>query len=149
MISKSMPNKIKNSKFNDARSTYNYIRNNMYVIEYDEWYEERAPRVRESEAYAKRFEKILKELTEWYNSIPRETKRKSRNIFREINKELNAAKSLFLDSDFVFENDKRVLGSYYPSTDTSTVNLPKHAQYAVIDDDEQELIQNISDTLES
>jgi len=56
--SKSMPNKIKNSKYNDARSTYNYIKNNMYVIEYDNWYEERAPKVRESEAYVKRFENV-------------------------------------------------------------------------------------------
>ena len=153
---KSMPNKIKNSKFNDARSTYNYIRNNMYVIEYDEWYEERAPRVRESEAYAKRFEKILKELTEWYNSIPRETKRKSRNLFKEVNKELNAAKSLFLDSDFAFDDYRRALGVYYPRKDTSTVNLPAqkrrmnakgHILPNFSEKEEKELIQNIMETL--
>tara|TARA_R100001591_G_scaffold99015_1_gene105254 strand:- start:1129 stop:2010 length:882 start_codon:yes stop_codon:yes gene_type:complete len=154
---KSMPNKIKNSKFNAARSTYNYIRNNMYVIEYDEWYEERAPRVRESEAYSKRFEKVLKELTEWYNSIPRETKKKSKNIFREINKELNAAKSLFLDSDFVFEENKPyVFGTYYRDKDTSTVNLPGqkkrmnpkgHIYPNFSEREEEKLIQNITDTL--
>ena len=154
---KRMPNKIKNSKFNDARSTYNYIRNNMYVIEYDEWYEMRAPRVRESEAYAKRFKKVLKELTEWYNSIPRETKRKSRNIFREINKELNAAKSLFLDSDFVYEENKPyVWGTYYGHKDTSTVNLPGQKKRMnpkgyispnFSEKEEEELIQNITNTL--
>ena len=115
----------------------------------------RAPRVRESEAYAKRFEKVLKELTEWYNSIPRETKRKSRNIFREINKELNAAKSLFLDSDFVFEKNKPyVWGTYYTGKDTSTVNLPGQKRrmnpgyiYPNFSEKEEKLIQNITNTL--
>jgi len=141
---RNMSRKILNSKFNAARSTYNYIKNNLYVIEYDEWYEERAPRVQESEAYAKRFEKILKELTEWYNSIPKETKRKSSNLYREINKDLNAAKSLLLDTDFTFTDYRRALGVYYPSKDTSTVNIPRHAEHSK---DEEELIQSISNTL--
>jgi len=154
--SKSMPNKIKNSKYNDARSTYNYIKNNMYVIEYDNWYEERAPKVRESEAYVKRFEKLLRELTEWYNSVPKETKRKSRNLFREINKDLNAAKSLFLDSDFTFTDYRQSLGVYYPSKDTSTVNLPAQKRRMnpkgyifpnFSEKEEEKLIQNIADTL--
>jgi hypothetical protein len=163
---RNMSRKILNSKFNAARSTYNYIKNNLYVIEYDEWYEERAPRVQESEAYAKRFEKILKELTEWYNSIPKETKRKGSNLFKEINKELNAAKSLFLDSDFVFEgNSPNIFGRYYGRKDISTVNLPgqKRAVEPYSPEDyifdfsdkkeelsekqEKKLIQNIMDTL--
>ena len=74
------------NKFNSARSTFRWIQKNMYVIEYDEWYEERAPRVRESEAYAKRFEKVLKELTEWYNSIPQEKRENIENFLTKSTK---------------------------------------------------------------
>ena len=139
-----LPRKIKNSKFRDARSTYIYVAKNMYVIEWDEVEEKTLPRVRESEAYVKHFEKILKELGEWYNSIPKETKRENENIFRAINKKLNAANSLLLDSDFVFQNDRRSWGVYSPSTDTSKVNVPKFAEFA---DDEEELIEAISEVL--
>jgi len=150
--SREMPKEIQNSKYVDALSTYHYIQNNMYVIEWDEWDEENAPRVRDIEAYSKKFEKLLKELKEWYNSIPRETKIKSRNLFREINKELNAANSLFLDSDFVFENDRDSWGTYYASTDTSTVNIPNQAKYSNHAGDgkiwyEKGILQQIFDTL--
>lgn len=145
---KNIPKKIKNSKFNDARSKYNYLRNNMYVLEYDYYEERNLPRVNELSEYILKINLILIELTEWYNSVPRETKRKSRNLFREINKELNAAKSLFLDSDFEFEpklsGPGGFLGRYYPRKDTSTVNLPAAAKQAK---EEEKLIEVISDTL--
>lgn len=143
--SKSMSRQIKNDKYRDALLTYNYIRDFMYALEWDEYDEQYLPKVTEIEAYTKRFDKILKKLHEWYNSIPRETKSKSRNLFREINKELNSATSLLLDSDFVFQKDKPdYLGTYYPKTDTSTVNLPAQADLYSTD---KKLIQRISETL--
>jgi hypothetical protein len=143
-VSKKIPNKIKNRKFNNARSTFRYIEDNLYVMEYDYYDEKNLPKVREISEYIGRINLILINLTEWYNSVPRETKRKSRNLFKEINKELNEAKSLFIDSDFEFAPEGRFLGRYYPSKDTSKVNLPIAAKHAK---GEEKLIELISNTL--
>tara|TARA_R100000734_G_C3297571_1_gene88589 strand:+ start:162 stop:1004 length:843 start_codon:yes stop_codon:yes gene_type:complete len=143
-VSKKIPNKIKNRKFNNARSTFRYIEDNLYVMEYDSYEERNLPKVKEISEYIGRINSILINLTEWYNSVPKQTKRKSRNLFKEINKELNEAKSLFIDSDFEFVPEGRFLGRYYPSKDTSKVNLPIAAKQAK---EEEKLIEVITDTL--